>query len=255
MFTTKFGEKLAEGLAGQWAAQKLAPALVFWVGGLLAWHGGLRPLGEWIKGIDNTPVYIALAIGGLLLVTVSGAAAQWLQTSVIRLAEGYWPGPFQKPRFFLIKHLKKHLETRENRWNELADILKRQQFTAEEYAEYAQLDALLNRNPVNERLYMPTTLGNLLRSAEEYPRVRYGLDAIVFWPRLWLLMPKETLTALSEAREQLNFAAPPLMLECSFHDMGYLGEMGGPVPGIGSRRLPENAQRRGKLRASYPFRV
>ena len=34
---TKFWDELTEGLAGQWTAQKLGPALAFWGGGLLAW--------------------------------------------------------------------------------------------------------------------------------------------------------------------------------------------------------------------------
>ncbi len=206
MFTAKFSAKLAEGLAGQWAAQKLGPALVFWAGGLLAWHGKWQAIENWLKGINNTPTYIALTMGGILLVAVSGAAAQWLQTTIIRWAEGYWPGPLKKLRFSQAKRLKKRLAQKEERWEQL-DKIPEARRSAEEQSEYVHLDALLSRYPLDERLYMPTTLGNLLRSAEEYPKVRYGLDAIVCWPRMWLLMPKETLEALAEAREQLNAAA------------------------------------------------
>ncbi len=208
MFTKKFGEKLAEGLATKWAAQKLGPALVFWAGGgcFLALHWEWQSIEKWLVSINKTPIYIALAMGGLLLVVVSGTAAEWLQTTVIRWSEGYWPWPFKKLRFSLAKRLKKRLTQKEERWEQLDKIPEADRST-EDKAELVHLDALLNRYPLDDYLYMPTTLGNLLRSAEEYPKARYGLDAVVCWPRMWLLMPDETLEALTEAREELNASA------------------------------------------------
>lgn len=173
MFATKFGEKLAEGLAGQWAAQKLGPVLVFWAGGLLAWQGGWQPVGKWIKEINNTPVYIALAVGGLLLVSVSGAAARWLQTAVIRWAEGYWPWPFQWLRFALANYGHECFGQQDARLAQLEGIPGEER-TARQKAELVHLDVLLTRHPLDKALFMPTSLGNLLRTAEEYPRVRYG---------------------------------------------------------------------------------
>ena len=54
---------------------------------------------------------------------------------------------------------------------------------------------------------MPTHLGNLLRSAELRPHTKYGLDAIVCWSRLWLLLPDAVKKDLQEARADLNTAA------------------------------------------------
>lgn len=206
MFATKFGEKLAEGLAGQLAAQKIGPALVFWAGGLLVWHGDWKSIEIWLKGINNTPAYIALAMGGLLLASVSGAASQWLQTPVIRWAEGYWPGPLRWFRFALARYGHECFLLEGDRFAQLEGIPKEKR-TARQKADLVRLDVLLTRHPLDKNLFMPTTLGNLLRASEEYPKVRYGLDAIVCWPRLWLLMPQETLKTLSESMEELNAAA------------------------------------------------
>lgn len=37
---------------------------------------------------------------------------------------------------------------------------------------------------------LPTRLGNILLAGERYPRDRYGIDAIYFWPRLFPLLPE-----------------------------------------------------------------
>ncbi len=58
---------------------------------------------------------------------------------------------------------------------------------------------------------MPTKLGNILRSAENRPWDKYGLDAVICWPRLWLLLPEEVKKELSEARASLDSAARTLL--------------------------------------------
>lgn len=37
----------------------------------------------------------------------------------------------------------------------------------------------------------PTLLGNILAEYEGYPKSRYGMDSVFFWPRIWLAMDKE----------------------------------------------------------------
>jgi hypothetical protein len=87
---TNFWDELAKGLAGQWTAQKLGPALAFWGGGLLAWawRFGWAPLINWLVGLNNIAAYVALAVAGLVLLTASSAAA----SCVGALS---WPGVFR----------------------------------------------------------------------------------------------------------------------------------------------------------------
>lgn len=54
---------------------------------------------------------------------------------------------------------------------------------------------------------MPTRLGNTLRAAEQRPLEKYGLDAIVCWSRLLLLLPDAVKQELNAARADLNTAA------------------------------------------------
>lgn len=41
------------------------------------------------------------------------------------------------------------------------------------------------------KVVYPTRLGNILTGFETYPDVKYGLDGVFFWPRLWLSIDKD----------------------------------------------------------------
>jgi hypothetical protein len=51
---------------------------------------------------------------------------------------------------------------------------------------------------------MPTRLGDILRASERRPADHYGLDALVCWYRLWMLLPADVKTEISEARLQVD---------------------------------------------------
>lgn len=61
--------------------------------------------------------------------------------------------------------------------------------------------------PSQPNRLMPTKLGNILRAAESRPYDKYGLDAVICWSRLWLLLPDGVKKELQEARSNLNTAA------------------------------------------------
>ena len=70
--------------------------------------------------------------------------------------------------------------------------------------ESIRLDLELNAYPVQAEARLPTRLGNVLRAAEEYPLVRYGLEITTVWPRLWLVLPEAAREELASARQSLN---------------------------------------------------
>ncbi|MFM7427784.1 MAG: hypothetical protein ACKO7W_22755 [Elainella sp.] len=71
----------------------------------------------------------------------------------------------------------------------------------------AIIDWQLRQMPAQPERLTPTTLGNLLRAAENQPTAKYGLDAIICWSRLWLVLPETVKKELQEARADLNTAA------------------------------------------------
>ena len=72
--------------------------------------------------------------------------------------------------------------------------------------ELALLDWQQHQLPLPDKL-MSTRLGNILRAAERRPLEKYGLDAIICWSRLWLLLPDAVKQELRAARADLNAAA------------------------------------------------
>jgi hypothetical protein len=50
----------------------------------------------------------------------------------------------------------------------------------------------------------PTTLGNVLRNSEIYARDRYGIDAVVAWPRLFMVVPDHARASIGAVRGDLE---------------------------------------------------
>lgn len=48
--------------------------------------------------------------------------------------------------------------------------------------------------------YYPTRLGNLLMCYENYPSLKYGIDGVFYWYRLWLMLDKDTREELDNAQ-------------------------------------------------------
>ena len=100
-------------------------------------------------------------------------------------------------------------------WNEyetLRTIFQTQQqtreaLTATDALTYAQLESQLKRFPTQPERMMPTRLGNVLRAAEGRSAAKYGLDSIICWPALWLVLPEAAKTELQAARSELDRAA------------------------------------------------
>jgi hypothetical protein len=211
----KFWEAAGEKLADRWAGASV-PAVIFWLGGLLCWisgHGGtsdLRKVAEW-AGKQSAPVQLVILLTALLGVAASGVIVQRLATVGLRLIEGYWPsfaGRLVRRRTKTIAAKAKSLE---DRYQELAGpVLEDKSATAAQRAEFAGIDQRLRRFPVDGD-YLPTKTGNIMRAGERRPAEKYGLDAIVVWPRLWLLLPDGTRGELSQARSALDSAVAALI--------------------------------------------
>jgi len=204
--------KLLEGFGGklvdQWAANLLTPAFVFWLGGLLAWGDryGWADLVTVINNLDE-PLQIAVLIVTLLAVIASGFVIQRFDRAVLRFSEGYWHPVLKHLRRWFLKRQQAQFDRLDAQWQSRVIQQEKSGLSAEEMEELASLEEQLRQFPSARDRLMPTRLGNLLRAAESRPYEKYGLDAIVCWARLWLLLPDEVKKELQAARADLNTAA------------------------------------------------
>jgi hypothetical protein len=147
------------------------------------------------------------------LAITSDFAIQKLEFPVLRFLEGYWPRWFFAPvRRWLVRRANQHQKQilkalTEIRVRELDGKSDVDDFTRRLDLEdqRAQFPIKFDNDEIN-RYLMPTRLGNILRAYERKPTEKYGLDAIVCWSRLWLLLPDPVKLDLSAARADLNAA-------------------------------------------------
>lgn len=209
---SNFWDAIAGKLADRWAAMA-APALVVWLGGLLAWayhRGGLHQLTTVTNWLDRQTSVTQLTVVLTVLVGIaaSGLLVSRLTTPMLRLLEGYWPSWLAWLRRPLLVHLEQQAAAEDAAWQQLAtDVLDHPDTTtADQLAAFARLDQRRRRRPKAANRYLPTRIGNILRAAESWPADKYGLDAVAVWPRLWLLLPDSTRQELMAARAALDSA-------------------------------------------------
>jgi hypothetical protein len=205
----QFWEAVGTKLADRWAAIS-GPALVFWLGGLLAWahsRGGLQALKPPTDWLGNQPIstQVAIMLAVLLGVVASGAIVQRLTVPMLRLVEGYWPTLLNPVRQSLVRRVERRADTFEARFQQLAGAVSSNGATPRQRADFVVVDQELRRLPGN-RQFQPTRIGNIIRASESRPVDKYGLDAVALWPHLWLLLPENTQKELATARLSLDSA-------------------------------------------------
>lgn len=168
----------------------LLPSAIFWglLGGLvvLTRTSPARALATWdaqsgfLKSIETVVFAVVIsAMAGLL-----SASAM----SIVRFFEGYWSPPLS---LILLKPAA--IAWHQHRLCEL----NKAKNDAELYYSYPPVTRL------NE--VMPTRLGNILKCGEIYPDLRYGIDPIIIWPRLYSLISETALSGTTTSRAALEF--------------------------------------------------
>lgn len=219
MFTT-FLKELGGYFDRQWLLSVFFPSLAFWSACLFV-YGLAKGLGQTLeawRGQTAQMQFVLLAVG-LAWVTLSAYILGNFQTAVIRLFEGYWRAfPLSLLRESRLRHQRLVFRYLEGRTRDLRQKTRGLEEVLTTGTEEEKDEALALRRelqelererllliPIEEDKVMPTRLGNVIRAAELYAWNRYGMDAVVLWPRLHALLPKEFLDNLLGAKTGMVF--------------------------------------------------
>lgn len=215
---TSFWQGLGSKLAERWSSAA-GGALVFWLGGvaLTAWRYGFEASARAAEGwVPDRPIAIqvVLLIAALVVVVGSGVLVTRLASPWLRLLEGYgWPWWAAWPMVRWHAWRVGNAEKRYQRYQADLDGGKPSSVRRRRLRDkVARLEVRLRRfpaeaDPKRPERTMPTRLGNVLRAAESLPADKYGLDAVVCWPRLWLCLPEQAREELVGSRAALDVAA------------------------------------------------
>ena len=73
---------------------------------------------------------------------------------------------------------------------------------AETDPAYGECWFLLRQFPVDEHgnpmVKRPSRIGNVIASYEQYPLLRYGMDDVFYWPRLWFVLDQDARNEIDE---------------------------------------------------------
>lgn len=140
-------------------------------------------------------------IGLIFVVLVLSFVTMPLQDALVRVFEGYW-GPLATTKWLGQPCLDWQRRKR-------AGLVSVVQIVPENPtpSQLSAIDSAARRlskyYPAEDRL-LPTGLGNALRAAEDLATSRYGLDAVVVWPRLYPYIGTRLGRVVDSARNQLD---------------------------------------------------
>jgi hypothetical protein len=230
---SEFWSLVAGKLTDRWLAI-LTPATVFWAGGFSAWAfpgSGRSRLPDLTARLasHNVADKVVALLGAVLIVAISAIVVQRLALPVLRLLEGYWPAWLRTLTAGRRARVRRRKAADEEAWQQLQSKLETTQLTPEDRAKLAGLEHRRHHRPVRDHELLPTRVGNILRAAETRPYHRYGLEAVVIWPRLWLVLPDLARQELSAARAGLDASVAAVIWGLAFMAFTPLAWWAAPV--------------------------
>jgi hypothetical protein len=164
--------------------------------------------------------HLSLSEVSILLVNTLalGLILHPLQFAFVQFLEGYW-GPSRLARGLAARRVQQHrreFTAMRQRQYQLQKMLRTEgrgrlnaqvgQALVPAIIEADALSAALDRFPPEQRRFMPTRLGNMLRRHEDHAGKQYWLEAPTIAPHLVFHAPREHVAFVEDARELLDLS-------------------------------------------------
>ena len=164
------------------------PAMLLWggLGALVVTGTGWQAATHWWLSRPGQ-FQVTLLVLALAWITFCAYLLAALVPVFIRIGEGYWPRWLS---WLAGWHRNRHLVRKAKLGKDAAAF-------GRWHADY----------PLRTASVMPTRLGNILRAAEDHALDRYNINAIVVWPRLYVLLPDQFTAAMAAAKTPLDLMA------------------------------------------------
>lgn len=190
------------------------PSLFFWLGLIAIYYSNsdiTNLLSDWSgQGILQQAIQIVVGTAWIVFF------ASFLDSQLLwifRQFEGYWNWPIAWLRRRRTSYYQEKLE-RETSYQNI-------------YYGYA----MSPQEPDYKKYVMPTRLGNILRNAELYPYLRYNMDAVLLWPRLYPVLPESFAKTFDATKASLDFVVivSALSILFAFTAGGLVLAINGPI--------------------------
>jgi len=159
----------------------------------------------------------------LIITIILGFTLTTLNIFLIKIFEGYiliWRIPFFK-NSQLRAHKKYKQRIKMINWRidviKNSSLVNKGKILFELNVQRKKLEtAFQNEFPTRQDEVLPTRFGNVYRSSEVYPMLRYKIDAVPLWPRLIHSIPPSYTAHIEQAHNELSFLVNCALLSLLF---------------------------------------
>jgi hypothetical protein len=138
-------------------------------------------------------------LGGVAL--LGGLLLSGLHYSILRILEGY-PLYRRRTRWYARSLYELFMRSTYRRFDALTALMAQPQPSP---ARTSAAQEIARYYPASRGELLPTKLGNVIRSFERHPRLRWGLNGVIAWPRLELLLAEHQLNLQTTAKTDVAF--------------------------------------------------
>ncbi len=196
-------------LGRSYIVSSLLPAAFFCLIMLLLFRNFIPP--EFQKQVEEADVIslIQWMLMGIVPVWIGFflfSSVDW----VVRFFEGYFlPYPIKE---ILTEAKRKELNRMTKDFQEIKNILNKDitdrdgdLYNEKIFAATAELRSIEINMPLDDTHIMPTRLGNVLKASEAYAQIRYSIESVNVWPRLFAVLPQQFLKDMEEKNNHFMF--------------------------------------------------